>query len=324
MREIKHSKDSIYDLMRGDCVEIGTTRYLVERVARGGMGLVYLLRSESFALASSIIDRQRIALKVPILSDIDESAITSFKRELALWAGFNHPCVLPLDEILIADGDRWVASMEWCHGSLRDIIKQQGRIPVDEACEILLQVISALNYAQKAYGIIHLDIKPENILYRYGGYFISDWGIASLKQNKLNKALWSVCPSSANGRTLNNVGTLAYMAPERFIQGYTSSTVSDVFSLGVTFIELISGSLPFDTQADMLSQLRSGEYLNRAARLCAPLNLHKDLNAAIACCLVQEPKSRWKDYERLHVFFNTGKKTPHKQQSIFNKLSKHL
>lgn len=304
MREITHTKESIYDLEVGDCIQLGQHSCAVEKVTRGGMGLVYMVSAEWGVLNSAC--GNRAALKVPIFARSDQAALTTFKRELTLWAGFTHLNILGLDEILVADGDKWVASMEWCNGSLRDIITQKAPLPVEEACRILLQVIEALHYAYERHGAIHLDVKPENILYRYAPYLVSDWGIASLKQTELNKALCDLCGPGDDSKTLSNIGTVAYMAPERFSKGYRPSIASDMFSLGLIFVELISGSLPFDMRKDIQSQLLSGEYLKRAAHVWQALP--KDLQRLIVGCLLPEPP-RWSDYKLMHNLFSTAAKS---------------
>ncbi|MGO8836342.1 MAG: protein kinase domain-containing protein [Limisphaerales bacterium] len=164
-------------------------------------------------------------------------------------------------------------------GSLRDHISTAGRTSLPNALHILHDVLEGLAYAYEKDKVIHIDLKPENILCdfdedrvtRHGEnsfmariFKVGDWGIASIKQPQLD-AIAGMPPSHEECvKTLNNMGTILYMAPERFVRGYRSSIASDVFSLGMIFLELVTGKLPFQPDCSPVETLLSFSYHTEA------------------------------------------------------------
>ncbi|HKQ57566.1 MAG TPA: serine/threonine-protein kinase, partial [Candidatus Eisenbacteria bacterium] len=206
---MEHTRISHYELGR--------------RLGRGGMGEVY----EALDVD---LDR-RVALKfvAPELA-ADADALKRFEREARAAAALNHPHIA----ILYAferDGDRSFIAMELVGGdSVRDRI-QRGPLPIHAALTIARDAAGALALAHRR-GIAHRDVKPENLMFdEDGAVKLMDFGLARAIQ---------ASRMTATGSTL---GTAAYMPPESVRDG--AGAPGDVFSLGVTLHEMLSGALPF-------------------------------------------------------------------------------
>lgn len=323
MRLIRHARQSFYDLSVGDSVEIGALRYVVQQGARGGMGCVILLRRD---LSDGNRDFQalglRLALKAVLPSVLDEESVLLFRRELTVWSGLRHHGVLALLDILDGGDAGWVAAMDWCDGSLRDILRQKNRLSSRDSWRVIAALLDGLEYAYAKDGIHHLDIKPENILYikditRVGSkpkdpteclfeysFLLSDWGIASVKERVLRSIVSQAQTSPETvAKTFNNIGTMVYMAPERFIQGYSSSATSDIFSLGMLYIEMLTGVLPFSDNSDPIRSLLSGAYLATADSLLKRSDVPKSIRQFILRCVAHDARHRPQNYHTFRAEF---------------------
>ena len=151
--------------------------------------------------------------------------------------------------------------MDGCLGFLREYLTKSKKLSLKEATVIFCNILDGLAYAYERDRVLHLDLKPENVLYQWHPdkmllpkvvhdserwYFkLSDWGVASIKQEQLNKVIGLPRNHQMCMDTFNNVGTILYMAPERFIKGNRSSLASDTFSLGLIYLEMLVGRLLF-------------------------------------------------------------------------------
>lgn len=315
MTRLQHSHPSLFDLHIGDKVMVGDMPYAVRKAACGGMGFILLLWQDSDRAPQQMsVHGIKLALKTILPEAADKEGITLFKRELTVWAAFRHPNVVWLNEILDGGVDGWVAAMDWCLGSLRDILNERQRLPLKEATDILGDVLNGLAYAYKQDQVLHLDLKPENILYNLdlgragtgskdpihtSRFMVSDWGIASIKQPKLNVIAGMPPSSEAAMRTFNNMGTLLYMAPERFRQGFRSSVASDVFSLGMIYIELLTGVLPFRKDIHPVQFLLNGQYHYDAEALLSRALVPRGVRCLILSMIAPNPTDRPQDYPTL-------------------------
>lgn len=203
---------------------------IVRQLGVGGMAHVYEAQDE-------LIGRT-VALKVLVLpSIISESErldmVRRFEREARSAGKLSHPNIVTIYEVGSANGMHYIA-MEFMQGkTAREVLNEEGRIPPDRVLNIVKQVASALDYAH-ARGVIHRDVKPDNIaLLEDGIVKLTDFGIARLA-NDLVRTQAGIM-----------VGSPAYMSPEQIV-GDEIDGRSDVFSLGVTTYELLTGSKPFD------------------------------------------------------------------------------
>jgi eukaryotic-like serine/threonine-protein kinase len=200
-------------------------RYTLEReLGHGGMATVYLARD--------LRHDRPIALKV-LHPELTEAIGPEqrFLREIRTAARLEHPHILPVLDSGEADGQLWY-TMPYVEGeSLRDRLRREVQLPVEEAVRLVRETADALEYAH-AHGIVHRDIKPENILLSAGHVRVADFGIA--------KAL-----EIAGGETLTMtgllVGTPAYMSPEQAAGEHELDGRSDIYSLGCVLYELLAG-----------------------------------------------------------------------------------
>jgi eukaryotic-like serine/threonine-protein kinase len=201
------------------------------KVAAGGMGEVY--RAHDAVLA------REVAIKVlhPSLAG-DAGFVERFRREARSAAGLNHPNVVHVHDWGAVDGVYFMV-MEYVRGqSLRDVLNAEGVLAPATAAEILLQVLAALDHAHRK-GIVHRDVKPENIM-------LTPEGVAKVADFGLARAY-------ADGRSTQAgmvTGTVQYLAPEQ-LQGEPADPRTDLYSLGIVAYELLTGRVPFDGETQM-------------------------------------------------------------------------
>ena len=208
-------------------------RYRIEReIGQGGMAVV--------CLAHDLKHRRSVAIKVMKPEIARGVGAERFLREIEIAAGLTHPNILPLHDSGEADGLLYFV-MPYVEGdSLRDRLDREGTLPLDEAIRIAGAVADALDYAH-GLGLVHRDVKPENILFQAGHALVSDFGIA--------KAMTGV-GASALTQTGIAIGTLRYMSPEQASGDAEVDTRSDVYSLGCVLYEMLSGGPPFAGVSD--------------------------------------------------------------------------
>lgn len=204
-------------------------RYRVLRkLGAGGMGAVYLAEQVS-------IDR-KVALKVlrPDFAS-DSQFVHRFRREARLAAALNHRNVVTIYEFDQAEDGSLFIAMEYLQGrTLGELIQQDSVLPVGRAVRLGLQIAQGLEAAHRA-GVIHRDIKPQNIMVGPGDEVkLMDFGIARLAD------------AAAPGLTTAGVviGTPGYMAPEQ-IEGKEITKQTDIYAFGVLLYEMLTGSVPF-------------------------------------------------------------------------------
>ncbi|GAA3208731.1 Stk1 family PASTA domain-containing Ser/Thr kinase [Nonomuraea helvata] len=207
-------------------------RYRIEsRIARGGMATVYL--------ALDVRLDRTVALKVMHRSLAEDPAfVRRFIGEAKSVASLSHPNVVHVFD-QGTDNDVVYLSMEYVPGkTLRDILRERGRLPAREALEIMIPVLAALGAAHQA-GMVHRDVKPENVLMTDDGRVkVVDFGLARAIE------------ATNQTRTGVMIGTIGYMAPEQVTLGATDVR-SDVYAAGIMLFELVTGQQPYDGQTPM-------------------------------------------------------------------------
>ena len=202
--------------------------YKIRReLGHGGMATVFLAVQES-------LDRS-VALKVmaPTLA-ADRTFTQRFIKEGKTIAKFNHPHIVGVYDVGVADQHHYIAMEHVSGGDLKRKLKSQGAFDPEEALEILKFVGSALGYAHKQ-GFIHRDVKSENILFREdGSAVLTDFGIA--------KAADSATKMTGTGMS---IGTPHYMSPEQ-ARGKEVDGRSDIYSLGIVLYEMLTGRVPYE------------------------------------------------------------------------------
>ncbi|MEV5890934.1 Stk1 family PASTA domain-containing Ser/Thr kinase [Nonomuraea fuscirosea] len=207
-------------------------RYRIEsRIARGGMATVYL--------ALDIRLDRTVALKVMHRSLAEDPAfVRRFIGEAKSVASLSHPNVVHVFD-QGTDNDVVYLSMEYVPGrTLRDILRERGRLPAREALELLIPVLAALGAAHQA-GLVHRDVKPENVLLTDDGRVkVVDFGLARAIE------------ATNQTRTGVMIGTIGYMAPEQVTTG-AADVRSDVYAAGIMLFELVTGQQPYDGETPM-------------------------------------------------------------------------
>ncbi|MEO6871660.1 MAG: protein kinase [Chthoniobacterales bacterium] len=206
-------------------------------IGTGGMGDVYL--------ATDTRAGRKAALKLlPTRFAGDSVRLQRFQQEAHAVTALNHPNILTVYEIGEGGSTSYIAS-ELIEGETLRQRLLRGRIPLDEAVEIALQVASALAAAHDA-GIIHRDIKPENIMLRPDGYVkVLDFGIAKLAKEEFSTAmLTGEAPSLVATHLGSILGTVRYMSPEQ-THGWQVDNSTDIWSLGAVLYEIVTGQAPF-------------------------------------------------------------------------------
>jgi serine/threonine-protein kinase len=202
-------------------------RYAVEReVGHGGMAVVYLARDFRH-------DRM-VALKVLQGRLTEALGPERFLREIRLAARLHHPHLLPLYDSGEAQGVLYYVTPYIEGGSLRDLLGAQGRIPLGRALRLARETADALDYAHRQ-GVIHRDVKPENILLDEGHAIVADFGVA--------RAVSAAADSNLT-QTGMMVGTPSYMSPEQASDAPLDGRC-DIYALGCVLFEMVAGQPPF-------------------------------------------------------------------------------
>ena len=325
MRSLIHERASFSSLKPNDRVLVGDKHYIVERVAKGGMGCVLLLRLDT-TLTPRTIDvlTTKIALKGVLPRAADSAGLALFRRELTIWSGFQHYNIVSLLEILDGGHEGWIAAMDSYPGSLRDLLNKSGKFSIEDSTSIICNLLDGLAHAYEQDKVLHLDLKPENVLYTLDlelafdsvkeGYhslkaqrfMISDWGIASIKQTRLDPIADLPLTDPTAQRTFNNMGTLFYMAPERFKKGTPSTVASDVFSLGMIYLEMLVGRLPFRKEVHPVQSLLSRQYLDDSMVLTRAAQVPASIERQILNMIAFFPSDRPTNYPALRASLAKG------------------
>ena len=212
---------------------------ILSQLGAGGMGEVYLAEDTSL--------RRKVALKfLPVVLTKDKAHLRRFEVEARAVAALSHPNVCTIHEVIETEDGRHCIVMEYIAGmTLRERLLK-GRISINEALEIAIQIASALSSAHNE-GIVHRDIKPENVMLREDGYVkVLDFGLAKLAETTPDSAASAAETRSIEVKTLPGVlmGTVAYMSPEQ-ARGLPVDVRTDVWSLGVVLYEMVAGRQPF-------------------------------------------------------------------------------
>src|SRR3954468_1453134 len=206
--------------------EVLADRYeLLELVGTGGMSSVYK--------AHDTLLERNVALKV-LHGHYSEDAeyVERFRREARAAAQLSHPNIVTVIDRGEAEGRHFIV-LEYIDGqNLNQLVESKGRLPVRTALELGIEIGHALAFAHES-GLVHRDVKPQNVLLGNGDVKVTDFGIAR-----------SVDVKQGLTQTGTVLGTSDYIAPEQ-ASGHPVSALSDVYSLGVVIYELLAGEPPY-------------------------------------------------------------------------------
>ncbi|MBS1115737.1 MAG: serine/threonine protein kinase [candidate division NC10 bacterium] len=253
---------------------------IIEKIGQGGMGEVFLADDTSL--------HRKVALKfLPPDMQQDSAAHKRFLREARSAAALDHPYICHINEVSESGGRDFIV-MEYVEGqSVKDRL-EKGPLPPDEALPIAIEVAEALEAAHGK-GIVHRDIKPANIMLTQTGHAkVMDFGLAKqiVPGGGMASTEETVTALTSDGST---VGTLAYMSPEQ-LRGERVDGRGDIWALGVTMHEMVSGTRPFQGQSWFEV---SSSILNKAPRLL-PSQVPADLATVIGRCLEKDAANRYR------------------------------
>ena len=254
---------------------IGSQYELEGEIGRGGMSVVYRARDLRLNRA--------VAIKVlpPDLA-MDQHIRARFTREAQTAAQLSHPHIVPIYDVGERDGVAYFVMAMLTGGNLGSLLTYEPRLPIEEARRFLREVADALDYAHQR-GVIHRDIKPDNILIdrESGRALVTDFGIA-----------WAMEAASRLTVTGIAVGTPTYMSPEQATGERTLDGRSDIYSLGVVAYQMLTGRLPFTASNAMALLLKHVTEHPRPI-----LDLRPDtppaMSNAIERALLKAPEDRW-------------------------------
>ncbi len=204
---------------------------ILAEIAKGSMSTVYRARQTSIG--------RDVAIKVlPTSFMHDKTFIERFHREVDIIARLQHPHILPVYDFGEYENMPYIVMAYISGGTLTDKVKREGPLPVAEVARIVKQVADALDYAHSK-GIIHRDFKPSNVLLdEQGNTYLADFGLAKLSQSNVQ----------ITGTAI--LGTPTYMPPEQ--AGSSDLTpASDVYALGVTTWQMLTGRVPYESENPM-------------------------------------------------------------------------
>ncbi|HJP59057.1 MAG TPA: protein kinase, partial [Gemmatimonadaceae bacterium] len=272
-------------------------RYIVTReLGRGGMATVYLARD--------VKHNRDVAVKVVLPVVANMLGAGRFLREIELVAQLRHPHIVPLFDSGEADGALYYVMPYEPGLSLRERLKRDHVLPADQVIVILRDICDALSYAH-AQGVVHRDIKPDNVLLSGNHALVADFGIAKAARD----AALQRDPDAGSA-----LGTPMYMAPEQMLGDANIDHRVDIYAVGALAYELLAGHPPF-------TDTRRNRFLARLHDTPTPLTKRQPgvsaaLSDLVMRCLQKRPSDRWqtadellKQLESLSVKVHTAKES---------------
>lgn len=263
-------------------LELGTMlsgRYeVLKRVGSGGMADVYMAKDHKL--------NRNVAVKVLKSEYVeDEKFLKKFETEAQAVARLSHPNIVNIYDVGIEDGINYIV-MELAEGiTLKEYIRKKGYLSPKETVEISTQIASAISHAHKNH-IIHRDIKPQNIL-------VSDTGIIKVTDFGIAKATSSNTVTS----TATAMGSVHYISPEQ-AKGRFCDEKSDIYSLGITMYEMVTGHVPFDHENGVTIAL-----MHLQNEITSPSQIRDgipdSLEKIILKCTMKKPEERYQTADDL-------------------------
>ncbi|MGI6238766.1 MAG: Stk1 family PASTA domain-containing Ser/Thr kinase [Christensenellales bacterium] len=251
-------------------------RYIVEEiVGTGGMAVVYRAWDNK--------KKRVVAIKVlrPEYEG-DSEFVRRFSREAEAASKMSHENIVNMYDVGI-DGETRYIVMEYVEGAtLKDMIREMGHLSPDAVVRMGIRILAAVDHAHKN-GIVHRDIKPQNILVdREGKVRVADFGIARMKAHQTTRV------DDVNASAL---GSVHYLSPEQ-ASGEVADEKSDLYSLGVVLYEMLTGAVPFDGDAAIAVALKHVSEAPKSMRLADP-SISKALDEVVLRALSKDAADRY-------------------------------
>ncbi len=260
---------------------------VIAPIGAGGMGEVYKARDTRL---DRIVALKVITSGLSILSEFRHR----FAREARAIAALNHPHICTLYDTGHQDGRDFLV-LEYLEGEALAARLRRGPLPRRELVGVATEIAEALAYAHRQ-GIVHRDLKPANVLLtRSGSAKLLDFGVATMRAaSARTEAVSSASTAPLASREQGIVGTLNYLAPERF-DGRQADTRSDIFAFGATLYEMATGRKPFEGkgEARLIASILSSE----PQPIDPSAGIPEDFQWLVQNCLVKDPDARWQSMD---------------------------
>ena len=271
--------------------QIFDNRYRIEKlIGIGGMAVVYK--------ATDLLMRRLVAVKI-LKDEIagDEPSVKRFKNESRAVSMLSHPNIVNVYDVSVRDNIKYIV-MEYVDGiTLKNYMRHRQVLNLREIISYTVQILRALDHAHKK-GIIHRDIKPQNImLLKNGAIKVMDFGIAKLPN------------AETVTMTDKAIGTVYYISPEQ-VSGGQIDARSDLYALGIMLYEMATGQLPFTAETPVsvaLMQVNDTAVPPRQINPQIPVGLEQIILRAMQ----KEPEARYQSAEEMLAHFQKLKENPH-------------
>ncbi len=278
----------------GDIID---NRYnVLSHLGTGGMAVVFE--------CEDIINNEIVAVKILKEELLDQKGmIDDFKREIKAAVMMSHPNIMKIYNDGVWNKRPYLVLEYLKNQTLLDKIEFYTKFSVKEACEIMLQVLDAVDYTHN-HKIIHRDIKPQNIfLLPNGTIKLGDFGIAKNEKDAEN-----------DGKIL---GSVHYLAPE-VLSGKPFTVASDIYACGITFFQLVTGILPFDGTTE---EVAKAHLRNEVPNPSFFVNLiPKRVDEIILKSVSKNPKNRFKNASEFRKAIELFLENKEEKKSIFKRL----
>ncbi len=256
----------------GPGAELGDRYEIGHQIGSGGMATVYLAYD-------TVLDRE-VAVKV--LAErfaVDQAFVERFRREASAAAGLNHPNIVAVYDRGEAEGTYYIVMEHLSGPDLKKVIRDQAPLDPPLAVDNALQILSALTAAHTA-GIIHRDIKPQNVMVGEDGRLrVADFGIARADADQQMTEAGSV------------IGTAQYLSPEQ-AQGEDTTDASDTYAVGIVLYEMLTGRVPFDGDRPVAVAMKQINEPPIPPRVFAQ-GIPPALDAVVMKALAKRPEDRY-------------------------------